>query len=69
MSGLREGKVLVLLGEQDSVIVADEVGEDAVEVLGEENVEVVRLEGGHDLPIVNAKGCVDAIAMFCGLGS
>ncbi|KAK5135108.1 hypothetical protein LTR08_005633 [Meristemomyces frigidus] len=69
VSGLKEGKVLVLLGEQDSVIVADEVGEDATEALGKENVEVVRLEGGHDLPIVNAKGCVDAIAAFCGLGN
>ncbi|TKA32565.1 hypothetical protein B0A50_01673 [Salinomyces thailandicus] len=63
-AALRELKTLVLLGEQDTVIVADEVGPDTVKVMGAENVEVVRLEGGHDLPIVNASGCVDAVIGF-----
>ncbi|KAK3652829.1 hypothetical protein LTR22_011493 [Elasticomyces elasticus] len=64
--GLKEEKVLILLGEQDSIIVADEVEEDATEVLGVENVKCVRLEGGHDVPIVNARGCVDAMSAFFG---
>ncbi|KAK4547166.1 hypothetical protein LTR36_001387 [Oleoguttula mirabilis] len=63
---LKEGKVLVLLGRQDSVIVADEIDEDAKGTMGEGNVEVVKFEGAHDLPIVNAEGCVDAIAAFWG---
>lgn len=62
--GLMEGKVLILLGEQDRVIISNEVEVDATEALGTENVEVVRLEGAHDVPITNARGCVDAISKF-----
>ena len=62
--GLDEGKVLVLLGEQDAVIVADETEEDATMALGRENVKVVRLAGGHDLPIVNAQGCMEQMSEF-----
>ncbi|KAK5126751.1 hypothetical protein LTR85_009685 [Meristemomyces frigidus] len=61
---LKEDKVLILLGKQDTVIVADEVDDDARKAMGDDNVEVVKLEGGHDLPIVHAQGCVDAIAAF-----
>ena len=61
---LKEKKVLILLGKQDSVIIADEVEEDASKAMGKENVEVVRLEGGHDVPIVGAKECGEAIATF-----
>ncbi|KAK5171730.1 uncharacterized protein LTR77_003366 [Saxophila tyrrhenica] len=64
ISGLEEGKVLVLLGKQDSVIVADETEKDAKEALGKENLKVVRLEGGHDVPVVNSKGCVEAMLEF-----
>ncbi|KAK3674987.1 hypothetical protein LTR78_005331 [Recurvomyces mirabilis] len=61
---LKEGKVLILLGKQDQVIVAAEVEEDATVALGKENVECVTLHGGHDVPIINARGCVDAILGF-----
>ncbi|KAK0832012.1 hypothetical protein LTR03_015266, partial [Friedmanniomyces endolithicus] len=61
---LREGKVLILLGEQDQVIVAEEVEKDATRVLGAEHVECVRLEGGHDVPIIHARNCVDAMMKF-----
>lgn len=64
--GLDENKVLVLLGRQDSVIVADETEGDARQALGEENVEFVRLEGGHDVPVVSAKGCAEEIVRFWG---
>jgi len=67
--GLEEGKVLVLLGKQDNVIIASEVEEDGTKALGKENVKMVKLEGAHDLPIVNAKGCVDAINEFWSTGS
>lgn len=66
---LKEGKVLLLLGKQDSVIVADEVDEDARAAMGDENIEVVKLEGGHDLPIVNARGCGEAIIAFWNTGN
>lgn len=64
MPGLKEGKVLILLGEQDPIIVANEIEEDAIAALGAENVEVVRLQGAHDLPVVNSHGCADAIFQF-----
>jgi hypothetical protein len=63
--GFREGKVLMLLGKDDSVIVADEIGPDAVEVLGRENVKVEVLEGGHDLPVAGVEECARAIGEFC----
>jgi pimeloyl-ACP methyl ester carboxylesterase len=63
--GLREGKVLMLLGKDDSVIVADEIGPDAVEALGRDNVKVEVLEGGHDLPIAGVEECARAIGEFC----
>ncbi|KAH9826886.1 Serine aminopeptidase, S33 [Teratosphaeria destructans] len=63
-SAKKNGKVLVLLGETDSVIVPDETGEDAKEVLGEGNVDVQVLEGGHDFPVANAKGTVKAMVEF-----
>jgi len=63
--GLREGKVLLLLGKDDSVIVADEIGPDAVEALGRDNVKVEVLEGGHDLPIAGVEECARAIGEFC----
>ncbi|GAB7358329.1 hypothetical protein MBLNU230_g2401t1 [Neophaeotheca triangularis] len=61
---LREKRVLVLLGETDGVVVKDETSEDVKSAFGEENVHVDVLEGGHDVPIVNAKACADAIFAF-----
>ncbi|KAF2454266.1 Alpha/Beta hydrolase protein [Lineolata rhizophorae] len=43
-------KVLVVLGQRDGVVRADEVGRDAREALGEENVVVVVLDAGHGVP-------------------
>lgn len=61
---LREGKVLILQGATDNVIVTKEIVEDASEALGKENVRIEVLEGGHDVPIVNAEGCAQTIADF-----
>ncbi|KAK4507602.1 hypothetical protein PRZ48_001337 [Zasmidium cellare] len=55
--GLKEGKVLLLLGGYDAVISSTETAEDAASVLGEENVCTRVLEGGHDLPTVNSEEC------------
>ena len=62
--GLDEDKVLIILGAQDPVIVADETEEDATAALGKENVKFVRINGAHDVPVVNSRGCADAIAEF-----
>lgn len=57
-------KVLVILGKQDSVILAHETAEDIGDSLGRENAEIVLLPGGHDLPIANAMSCVKAMIDF-----
>jgi pimeloyl-ACP methyl ester carboxylesterase len=62
--GLREGKVLLLLGDKDSVIVAEEVGEDAKEAMGDVNLKTEVLAGGHDLPIASVESCAKAIGDF-----
>ena len=62
--GLKEGKVLLMLGMQDVVISSEETAEDATEALGKENIEIVRLQGGHDLPIVSAEQCAKAMMDF-----
>lgn len=67
LPGLKQNQVLILLGRDDGVIIADEIEQDAKDVLGKENVRVVRLEGGHDVPVVNAGGCCGEIVRFLGL--
>jgi pimeloyl-ACP methyl ester carboxylesterase len=62
--GLREGKVLLLLGDKDTVIVADEVAEDAKEAMGQVNLQTEVLAGGHDLPIAGVESCAKAIGDF-----
>ncbi|KAF2863425.1 alpha/beta-hydrolase [Piedraia hortae CBS 480.64] len=59
-------KVLVLLGRDDDIIIADEIEEDAIAAFGAENVSILRLDGGHDVPIVSASGCVEAIVQLWG---
>jgi pimeloyl-ACP methyl ester carboxylesterase len=62
--GLREGKVLLLLGDKDSVIVADDVAVDAEQAMGEANLKIEVLDGGHDLPIAGVESCAKAIGDF-----
>ena len=64
LPGLDEDKVLIIFGAQDPVIIADETEEDATAALGKDNLQAVRIEGGHDVPVVNSRGCVDAIMEF-----
>lgn len=62
--GLKECKVLLLLGEQDVVISSTETAQDAASMLGKNNVRVITLQGGHDLPIAKSEGCAQAIVDF-----
>lgn len=64
IDGLNEGRVLILLGRTDGVIVADEIASDAAETLGQKNAKIVVLEGGHDVPVVNSVSCVGAMTEF-----
>lgn len=45
----RSGKVLVVLGRTDPIILAEEIAEDAEACLGKEGVEIVVLEAGHEV--------------------
>jgi pimeloyl-ACP methyl ester carboxylesterase len=59
--GLAGGRVVLVLGEADSVIVRGEVQADAEEVLGADGVETLVLEAGHDLPIARPAATAGAI--------
>lgn len=50
--GVRHGKVLMIMGKKDEVIVGDEVVPDAIKILGEDGVEVSWVDAAHDLPVV-----------------
>ncbi|KAI0176479.1 alpha/beta-hydrolase [Hypoxylon sp. FL1284] len=63
-SGLRAGKILMVIGEDDPIVVKDETIEDATQVLGHDGVEIVVLPQGHELPITNSIGVADAMEDF-----
>ncbi|KAI1335992.1 alpha/beta-hydrolase [Xylariaceae sp. FL0016] len=62
--GLCGGKVLLVLGEDDPVIVRHETVEDAEAVLGADVLEVAVLPGGHELPITNSAGVAGTLEWF-----
>jgi pimeloyl-ACP methyl ester carboxylesterase len=64
MAGLRAGKVLLVLGKTDTVIVKEELVEDATAVLGPEAVEVVEIDAGHELAFTNGDEVADAAVNF-----
>lgn len=62
--GLDKGKVLLVLGKDDPVVVPLETIEDAGKVLGEDAVEAVILDAGHELPITLSAEVADCIGAF-----
>jgi len=54
LPGLRGGRILLLLGKTDSVILREELIHDATALLGEEAISAISLDCGHE--IVMAKG-------------
>lgn len=63
-AGLEGGKILVILGQDDGVIVMDETIEDAYAVLGHEGVDFAILDGGHELPITSSESVAGSIEGF-----
>ncbi|KAF2964391.1 hypothetical protein GQX73_g9186 [Xylaria multiplex] len=63
-AGLEGGKILVILGKDDGVIVMDETIEDAKLLLGDDGIEFIALEGGHELPITSSESVGDSIESF-----
>ena len=64
--GLVPSKVLVIIGEQDPVVIAEEVMEDTSAAFGSENVEFVLLPAGHEVPVTRSKKVVDTVLEFWG---
>lgn len=62
--GLRPGRVLLVVGKRDSVIVKEELVEDAARVLGGEGIEVVEVDAGHELAFTHADEVADAAVRF-----
>ncbi|KAJ2905720.1 hypothetical protein MKZ38_004587 [Zalerion maritima] len=54
------GKVLMILGSQDPVIPMDETVQDAINILGEDGVQLAIVDGGHEVAITQA----DEVARF-----
>jgi pimeloyl-ACP methyl ester carboxylesterase len=64
-SGLKNGKVLIILGRNDAIINTNELVPDATEVL-EGNVEFQYIESGHEAPIKHGDVVVEYIMQFWG---
>lgn len=62
-AGLQNGKVLIVCGGQDAIIVKDELMEDATRVLMG-NVDFRVVDAGHEFPITRAGEVVGYITDF-----
>ena len=56
-----DSRILVVVGKADPVIIPEELKEDASEAIGEQNVEFVEVEAGHELPITRNAEIVQAM--------
>ncbi|KAI0438669.1 alpha/beta-hydrolase [Xylaria telfairii] len=63
-AGLEGGKILIVLGKDDGVIVLNETVEDAYAALGYDGVEFVTLEGGHEIAITSSTSVAESIERF-----
>jgi hypothetical protein len=48
---LMRGKVVLILGKEDSIVIREETEEDHMEMLGKSNLMTMVIEAGHDVPI------------------
>ncbi|KAI9815951.1 MAG: hypothetical protein M1827_001943 [Pycnora praestabilis] len=67
-SSLTTGKVLVVVGETDPIIIKDELRQDATELFGgEDNIEFRVIQAGHEFPISKSEETVNYISNSWGL--
>lgn len=62
--GLQNGKVLIICGTKDVLIVEKELEPDAKQVLGAENVRFESCNAGHELPVTKSDEIVKYICDF-----
>ena len=53
--GMETGRICLIVGEKDPIVLADECVEDARAVLGEEGVDAHVIKGGHEVGISKGK--------------
>ncbi|KAI1311469.1 alpha/beta-hydrolase [Xylaria venustula] len=63
-TGLERGKIFLVLGRDDCVIVLDEIIADARTVLGNDGFKFAVIEGGHEVPITASTDVAESIAGF-----
>ncbi|KAI1446677.1 alpha/beta-hydrolase [Annulohypoxylon stygium] len=61
---IQSGKILIVLGEDDPVVVKEEMVEDAERVLGSDGVEFAIMPGGHEIPFTSSTGVANMIDGF-----
>ncbi|KAK3397869.1 alpha/beta-hydrolase [Sordaria brevicollis] len=64
LPGLLAGKVLLVLGSTDPVIIKEELIHDATSVLGEDGFEAVLLDCGHEIVMTKGKEVAGLAARF-----
>ncbi|KAK1763540.1 alpha/beta-hydrolase [Phialemonium atrogriseum] len=64
LPGLQGGKVLLVLGASDTVIIKEELVHDAAEVLGTDGFEVAELDCGHEIAIAKGEEVADEAIRF-----
>lgn len=62
--GLQNGKLLIIAGHQDVIILEDELVQDATEILGENNVRFEFVDAGHELAVSNSNEILGFISAF-----
>ena len=61
---IRGGKILCVLGRGDPVIIEEEFREDATAVLGEDLVEFLVMDAGHEIVMTKAEEIAAALSKF-----
>lgn len=64
VGSLQNGKVLIICGKHDDIVIGKELKDDAAKCLGEENFEVTEMDAGHDLPVKRSKEIVEYLWEF-----
>ena len=62
--GARRAYVLVICGDQDPIVIQEEIFEDASRALGSDNVELRSCDAGHELPMTHSSEVVGIIGNF-----
>jgi len=62
--GLQNGKVLIIGGSKDVLVMREELVPDATDALGADNVQFEFFDAGHELPVTKSEQIVGCIWDF-----